>query len=243
MCQYCVCVLWLHCISLSGLNRFEQSGMGLPKVFYCTPLIQRINLEFISVWWMKDYLSAIRLLGNLSQTLWWFPLSLLPLALMSNSESNFSDLHIAPKLEHQSVIGKCGDIWSNEMWWTHLLKDEDNSAVLKQKSQFLWPDKQYGVLSFPWWCPWMLVHWKLVLFPFLWNFLNAWQTFLFSFAHLKVCMQSWYSWLRKFMSSTSMLDTAKTPCTTLGQKWAQTPLADHPSAELNVRDGSRGETL
>lgn len=27
-----------------------------------------------------------------------------------------------------------------------------------------------------------------------------------------------------------MLDTADTPCITQGQKWAQTPLADHPSA-------------
>lgn len=33
MCQCCVCVLWLRCISLSGLDRFEQSGTGLPKVF------------------------------------------------------------------------------------------------------------------------------------------------------------------------------------------------------------------
>lgn len=43
------------------------------------------NLEFISVRWIGDYLSAIRLLGNLSLTPQWFPLSLLPLALMSNS--------------------------------------------------------------------------------------------------------------------------------------------------------------
>lgn len=43
------------------------------------------NLEFISVRWIGDYLRAIRLLGNLSLTPRWFPLSLLPLALMSNS--------------------------------------------------------------------------------------------------------------------------------------------------------------
>lgn len=142
LCFWCVSVVFVYC-GCSALACLDWTGLNsqgwVCQRFLLHPSNTADNLDFFSVWWMRDYLSAIRLLGNLSQTPGWFPLSLLPLALMSNSESYFSDLHIAPKLEHQSVIGKRGDIWSNEMGWTHLSKDEDNSAVLKWKSPFLWP--------------------------------------------------------------------------------------------------------
>lgn len=81
----------------------------------------------------------------------------------------------------------------------------------------LWPDKQYGVLSFPWWCSWMLVHRKFVsflLFPFK-SFWMRDRYFHFSFAHhLKACLQCLYSWSQTFflmfMSTTSMSNSART---------------------------------
>lgn len=55
----CLCFVWF--------DLFKQSGIGLPKVLLhlCNTID---DLEFISIQWRRDYLSAIRLLGNLFQT-------------------------------------------------------------------------------------------------------------------------------------------------------------------------------
>lgn len=248
LCFWCVSVVFVYC-GCTALACLDWTGLNsqgwVCQRFLLHPSNTADNLEFISVWWMRDYLSAIRLLGSLSQTPRWFPLSLLPLALMSNSESYFSDLHIAPKLEHQSIIGKCGDIWSNEMGWTHLSKDEDNSVVLKWKSQFLWPLARQTIWSivFPLVMLLNACALKICIFPFLLNFLNAWQTFLFSFArHLKVCIQSWYSWLLTFMNSTSMLDTAKLLASRRDKSEPRLPSLTI-RLQNSMSDGSRGETL
>lgn len=198
-CFWCVSVVFVYC-GCTALACLDWTGLNsqgwVCQRFLLHPSNTADNLEFISVWWMRDYLGVIRLLGNLFQTPGWFPLSLLPLALMSNSESYFSDLHIAPKLEHQSIIGKCGDIWSNEMGWTHLSKDEDNSAVLKWKSQLLWPLARQTIWS--------------IVFPLV-MLLNA--------CALKICIFSflsfWIFWMRDrhFCSLCSSLKSVYTVVT------------------------------
>ncbi len=75
-----LCSVWFYL--------FKQSGIGLPKVLlHLSNTVD--DLESISTQWRRDYLSAIKLMGNLFRTTlcpWWFPLNLCsPLALMSNS--------------------------------------------------------------------------------------------------------------------------------------------------------------
>lgn len=97
-CFWCVVFVYCGCTALACLDWTGLNSQGcVCQRFLLHPSNTADNLEFISVWWVRDYLSAIRLLENLSRTPRWFPLSLLPLVLMSNSESYFSDLHIAPK--------------------------------------------------------------------------------------------------------------------------------------------------
>lgn len=75
----CLCFVWF--------DLFKQSGIGLPKVLLHLSNVAD-NLELIPIQWRRDYLSAIRLLGNLFQMILThddFPSVLAPLALMSNS--------------------------------------------------------------------------------------------------------------------------------------------------------------
>lgn len=86
-CFWCV-VLFVYCgctaLACLDWTSFNSRGRVCQR-FLLHPSNAADNLEFICVWWTGDYLSAIRLLGNWSLTPRWFPLSLLPLALMSNS--------------------------------------------------------------------------------------------------------------------------------------------------------------
>lgn len=133
----CLCSVWFYL--------FKQLGIGLPKVLlHLSNTVD--DLESISTKWRRDYLSAIKLLGNLFQTTLahddfpsilappllscQIPKSTLPISiLLPNSlEHHYVNLYwTSAKPFSADKVNQCREqMAKKEAGWTHLTPSEGN---------------------------------------------------------------------------------------------------------------------